>query len=241
LERISVHQQLPSFEMLRNANPEEVAALLQEEMPQTIALVLSYLEAKVAADILTSLPRELQVEVTLRLAVMDRVSPQVVQVVERNLKNKLSSVLSEADFRATGGVTFLVKMLNMVDRGVQKTILEALEASNPKLVEEIRANMFTFDDLIKLDDRAIQRVLRDISKSELALALKAAPEKLKEKIFNNLSERARENLKEEIEILGPQLAKNVYAAQRKIVDAVRALEEAGEIVIGGGGENEVIL
>ncbi|MEW6180549.1 MAG: flagellar motor switch protein FliG [Chloroflexota bacterium] len=241
LERISVHQQLSSFEMLRNANPEEVAALLQEEMPQTIALVLSYLEAKVAADILTSLPRELQVEVTLRLAVMDRVSPQVVQVVERNLKNKLSSVLSEADFRATGGVTFLVKMLNMVDRGVQKTILEALEASNPKLVEEIRANMFTFDDLIKLDDRAIQRVLRDISKSELALALKAAPEKLKEKIFNNLSERARENLKEEIEILGPQLAKNVYAAQRKIVDAVRALEEAGEIVIGGGGENEVIL
>jgi len=241
LERISVHQQLSSFEMLGNANPEEVAALLQEEMPQTIALVLSYLEAKVAADILTSLPRELQVEVTLRLAVMDRVSPQVVQVVERNLKNKLSSVLSEADFRATGGVTFLVKMLNMVDRGVQKTILEALEASNPKLVEEIRANMFTFDDLIKLDDRAIQRVLRDISKSELALALKAAPEKLKEKIFNNLSERARENLKEEIEILGPQLAKNVYAAQRKIVDAVRALEEAGEIVIGGGGENEVIL
>lgn len=241
LERISVHQQLSSFEMLRNANPQEVAALLQEEMPQTIALVLSYLEAKVAADILTSLPRELQVEVTLRLAVMDRVSPQVVQVVERNLKNKLSSVLSEADFRATGGVTFLVKMLNMVDRGVQKTILEALEASNPKLVEEIRANMFTFDDLIKLDDRAIQRVLRDISKSELALALKAAPEKLKEKIFNNLSERARENLKEEIEILGPQLAKNVYAAQRKIVDAVRALEEAGEIVIGGGGENEVIL
>jgi flagellar motor switch protein FliG len=241
LERISVHQQLSSFEMLRNANPEEVAALLQEEMPQTIALVLSYLEAKVAADILTSLPRELQVEVTLRLAVMDRVSPQVVQVVERNLKNKLSSVLSEADFRATGGVTFLVKMLNMVDRGVQKTILEALEASNPKLVEEIRANMFTFDDLIKLDDRAIQRVLRDISKSELALALKAAPEKLKEKIFNNLSERARENLKEEIEILGPQLAKNVYAAQRKIVDAVRALEEAGEIVIGGGGEKEVIL
>ncbi len=241
LERISVHQQLSSFEMLRNANPQEVAALLQEEMPQTIALVLSYLEAKVAADILTSLPRELQVEVTLRLAVMDRVSPQVVQVVERNLKNKLSSVLSEADFRATGGVTFLVKMLNMVDRGVQKTILEALEASNPKLVEEIRANMFTFDDLIKLDDRAIQRVLRDISKSELALALKAAPEKLKEKIFNNLSERARENLKEEIEILGPQLAKNVYAAQRKIVDAVRALEEAGEIVIGGGGENEVIV
>ena len=218
LERISVHQQLSSFEMLRNANAQEVATLLSEEMPQTIALVLSYLEAKLAADILTSLPKELQIEVTLRLAQMDRVSPQVVQVVERNLKNKLSSVISEADFRATGGVSFLVKMLNQVDRGVQKTIFEALDATNPKLVEEIRANMFTFDDLSKLDDRAIQRVLRDIGKGDLALALKAAPERLKEKIFTNLSERARDNLKEEIEILGPQLAKNVYTAQRKIVE-----------------------
>lgn len=242
LERISVHQQLSSFEMLRNANPQEVASLLQDEMPQTIALVLSYLEAKVAADILTSLPRDIQIDVTLRLAQMDRVSPQVVQLVERNLKNKLSSVISEVDFRSTGGVTFLVKMLNQVDRGVQKTIFEALESTNPKLVEEIRSNMFTFDDLCKLDDRAIQRVLRDISKQDLALALKASPEKLKTMIFNNLSERARENLKEEIEILGPQLAKNVYTAQRKIVDAVRTLEESGEIVIGGGGQDyEVIL
>jgi flagellar motor switch protein FliG len=241
LERISIHQQLTSFEMLRNANPEEVASLLQEEMPQTIALVLSYLEAKVAAGILTSMPKELQIEVTLRLAMMERVSPQVIQVVERNLKNKLARVISEADFRATGGVQFLVKMLNQVDRGAQKTIFEALEVNNPKLVEEIRANMFTFDDLIKLDSRAIQRVLRDINKNELALALKAVPERLKEKVYQNLSERARENLKEEIDILGPQLAKNVYAAQRKIVDAVRTLEEAGEIVIGGGGaEYEII-
>jgi flagellar motor switch protein FliG len=242
LERISVHQQLSSFEMLRNANPQEVANLLQEEMPQTIALVLSYLEAKVAADIMTSMPKELQIEVTLRLAMMDRVSPQVVQLVERSLKNKLSRVISEADFRATGGVAFLVKMLNMVDRGAQKSIFEAMEATNPKLAEEIRANMFTFDDLSKLDDKAIQRVMRDISKGDLALALKAAPERLREKMFSNLSERARDNLKEEIEILGPQLAKNVYAAQRKIVDAVRVLEESGEIVISGsGGENEVIL
>ncbi len=242
LERISVHQQLSSFEMLKNANPIEVAALLQEEMPQTIALVLSYLEAKVAADILTSMSKENQVEVTLRLAAMDRVSPQVVQQVEKNLKSKLSSVINEADFRATGGVAFLVKMLNQVDRGVQKSIFEALETTNPKLVDEIRANMFTFDDVIKLDDRAIQRVLRDVNKNDLALALKGSPDHLKDKVFNNLSERARDNLKEEIDILGPQLAKNVYGAQRKIVDACRSLEEAGEIVIaGGGGEDEVIL
>jgi len=243
LERISVHQQLSSFEMLKNANPIEVAALLQEEMPQTIALVLSYLEAKVAADILTSMSKENQVEVTLRLAAMDRVSPQVVQQVEKNLKSKLSSVINEADFRATGGVAFLVKMLNQVDRGVQKSIFESLETTNAKLVEEIRANMFTFDDVIKLDDRAMQRVLRDVNKSDLALALKGAPEHLKEKVFNNLSERARENLKEEIDILGPQLAKNVYASQRKIVDICRTLEESGEIVIAGGGgdEYEVIV
>jgi len=243
LERISVHQQLSSFEMLKNANPIEVAALLQEEMPQTIALVLSYLEAKVAADILTSMSKENQVEVTLRLAAMDRVSPQVVQQVEKNLKSKLSSVINEADFRATGGVAFLVKMLNQVDRGVQKSIFESLETTNAKLVEEIRANMFTFDDVIKLDDRAMQRVLRDVNKGDLALALKGAPEHLREKVFNNLSERARENLKEEIDILGPQLAKNVYAAQRKIVDVCRSLEESGEIVIAGGGgdEYEVIV
>ena len=242
LERISAHQQLSSFEMLRNADPVQIANLVQDEHPQTIALVLSYLEAKIAADILTNMPKDLQVEVTLRLATMDRVSPQVVQVVERNLKNKLSAVINEADFRATGGVAFLVKMLNQVDRGAQKSIFESLEGTNPKLVEEIRAQMFTFDDLNKLDDRTMQRVLRDVNKQDLSLALKAAPDKLKEAVFRNLSERARENLKEEIEILGPQLAKNVYAAQRRIVDTVRALEEAGEIVIAGGGdEYEVIV
>jgi flagellar motor switch protein FliG len=241
LERISIHQQLTSFEMLRNANPIEVATLLQEEMPQTIALVLSYLEAKVAADILTAMPKEMQIEVTLRLAMMERVSPQVIQVVERSLKNKLARVISEADFRATGGVAFLVKMLNQVDRGAQKAIFEALEGTNPKLVDEIRANMFTFDDLIKLDNKAIQRVMRDINKNDLALALKGAPDRLREKVYINLSERARDNLRDEIEVLGPQLAKNVYASQRKVVDAVRALEEAGEIVIGGGGaEYEII-
>jgi flagellar motor switch protein FliG len=241
LERISAHQQLSSFEMLRNADPAQVATMLQDELPQTIALVLSYLEAKVAADILTSFPKEIQIEVVLRLAAMDRVSPQVVQVVERDLKNKLSGVINEADFRATGGVSFLVKMMNMVDRGVQKNIFEALEGSNPKLVEEIHANMFTFDDLTKLDDKTMQRVLRDVSKADLALALKSSTEKLKELIFRNLSERARENLKEEIEVLGPQLAKNVYAAQRRLVDAVRALEEAGEIVLGGGGEEYEVI
>jgi flagellar motor switch protein FliG len=241
LERISAHQQLSSFDMLRNADPTQIANLLGEEHPQTIALVLSYLDAKLAAEILTYMPHELQIDVTLRLATMDRVSPQVIQVVERSLKHKLSGVISEADFRATGGVTFLVSVLNQVDRGVQKTIFDALEPTNPKLVDEIRANMFTFDDLVRLEDRFIQRILRDVNKADLALALKGVPEKLRDAIYRNLSERARENLKEEVEILGPQLAKNVYAAQRRIVEVVRTLEENEEIVIGNrGAENELI-
>lgn len=241
LERISAKQQLSSFDMLRNADPEEVAGLIAEEHPQTIALVLSYLEAKAAADILTHLPSDIQVEVTLRLAKMDRVSPQVVQVVERNLKQKLSGVLSAADFRATGGVSFLVKMLNQVDRDVQKRIFETLEPQDPKLVEEIRVNLFTFDDLLNLDGKTMQRVLRDVNKTDLVLSLKAAPEALKEHIYVNMSERARQNLQEELEILGPQLAKDVYSAQRKIVQTVRTLEEAGEIVLAGGGaEGEII-
>jgi len=243
LERISARQQISSFAMLRNADTSQVAVMLQDEHPQTIALVLSYLEAKLAADILTNLPTDLQIDVTLRLARMDRVSPQVVQVVERNLKQKLSGVLSAADFRATGGVNFLVKMMNQVDRDVQKRIFEAMEPTDPKLVEEIRASLFTFDDLAKMDDRTMQRVLREVNKNDLALSLKGAPEKLKELIYRNLSERARESLKEEIEILGPQLAKDVYASQRKIIELVRALEEAGEIIIvgSGGGSGDAVI
>lgn len=241
LERITASQQLSSFEILRSADPIQVANLLAEEHPQTIALVLSYLEAKLAADIMTSLPSELQVEVTLRLANMDRVSPNVVDVIERGLKHKLSGVISVAGFRETGGVAFLVKMLNQVDRGVQKTIFEALEPINPNLVEEIRANMFTFDDLGKLDDRSMQRILRDVNKQDLALALKGAPDKVRDIIYRNLSERARETLSEEVELLGPQLAKNVYGAQRRIVETVRSLEEAEEIVISGAGADYAII
>jgi flagellar motor switch protein FliG len=235
LERIAAHQQRSSFEIVRDADPAQVASILSDEHPQTIAVVLSYLEAKQAASILSNMSTELQVDVTLRLAQMDRISPQVIQQVERGLKRKLSGVLSEADFKATGGVSFLVKVLNQVDRGVQKTIFDALEQSNPKLAEEVRANMFTFDDLIKLDDRSVQRVLRDVNRQDLAMALKGAPEKIRELIFRNMSERARESLREELDILGPQLARNVYSAQRKIVDIVRSLEASEEIVVAGSG------
>jgi len=242
LDKISAHKQISSFDMLKNADPSQIASTLMEEHPQTIALVLSHLDEQLAAEILSSLEQEIQVDITLRLARMDRVSPSVIQTIEDQLKQKMYGVISEADFRSTGGVSFLAGMLNQVDRGVQKAIFEKLSESHPKLVEELRDNLFTFDDLLKLDDRAIQRVLGEVDKQELALALKAAPENLKEFLYKNLSERARDTLKEDLELLGPQLAKNVYEAQRNIVDIVRKLEEAEEIVIAGmGGSNEEII
>ncbi len=241
MERISASKQLPSFDILRKTDPAQLAGLLQDEHPQTIALVLSYLDAKFAADILTNMPSQLQVDITLRLANMDRVSSNVAEVVERGLRHKFSSLINVAGFKETGGVSFLVKMLNQVDRDVQKRIFESLNSMNPALSDEIRANMFTFDDIVKLDDRSVQRVIRDINKQDLSLALKGAPDKMREVFFRNLSERARENLKDEIDILGPQLAKNVYAAQRRIVDIVRSLEEKEEIIIAGGGEEYAII
>ena len=241
LERIAAHQQRSSFEIVRDADPAQVAKLLGDEHPQTIAMVLSYLEAKQAAAILSHMPPELQTDSTLRLAQMERISPQVVQQVERGLKRKLSGVLSEADFKATGGVAFLVKVLNQVDRGVQKAILGSLESSNPMLAEAVRANLFTFDDIAKLDDRSIQRVLRDVSKQDLVLSLKGAPDKVRDLIMRNRSERARQALQEELDMLGPQLVKNVYAAQRRIVDVIRNLEASEEILIShGGGASEFI-
>lgn len=241
MDRIFAHKKNSSFDLLQNADPDEIANMLMEEHPQAVALVISYLDVKLAAQILTQMPREMQVSVTLRLAQMDRVSPQVIEAIEQGLKQKMSGLMSEVEYRTTGGVDYLVRMLNLVDRGVQKSIFETLESKDPKLVEEIRANMFTFDDLIKLDDRSIQRVLGQVNKQELALALKGAPEKLQEHIYKNLSERARDSLREDVELLGPQLARNVYAAQRKIVDVVRAMEESEEILIGGGGREDEII
>lgn len=235
LERLAAHKQRSSFEILRSADPAQVGNLLSDEHPQTIAVVLSYLDARQAAAILSNMSAELQADVTLRLAQLDRIPPQVVEQVEKGLKRKLSGLLSEADYEATGGVSFLVKVLNQVDRGVQKTILETIEGNNPTLADEVRASLFTFDDLVKLDDKGIQRVLRDVNKNDLVLAMKGAPDKLKEMILRNMSERARETLKEELAILGPQLARNVHAAQRRIVDIVRNLEASEEIIISGGG------
>lgn len=242
LQRLEGGKRMSSLGMLRKAPVEEVAAALAEEPPQVIALVLSQLDAKTAADVLAHLPEPLQPEVALGMAQAERIPPEVLQIVEEGLRRKLARVLGGEDEAATtGGVDFLVKVMQQAGRGMQKTLLESLEAVNPQLAEEVRNRLFTFDDLLKLDDRSIQRLLRDVDKQDLTLALKGAPEELRDLIFRNMSERARENLKEEIELLGPQLARNVYAAQQRIVEVVRRLEEAEEIVIAGGGGGDEII
>jgi flagellar motor switch protein FliG len=241
LESISRRGQPTACKIIETKEPSQIARLLEDEHPQAVAVILSTLEEKPVADILAQMAPERQAEISKRLAQMEHVTPQVVRVVEAGLQKKLSNAFSVGEPDNSWRVSFLVKVLNLVDREVQKTIIDSLETVNPSLAENIRANLFTFDDLIKLDDRAMQRALRDVDKQDLALALKGAPESICELIYRNLSERARENLKEEIEVLGPQLARNVYAAQRRIVDVIRSLEEAEEIVIAGSGAGDEII
>lgn len=239
LERITAHQ-LSSFDFARAADPAQVAGYLQDEHPQTIAVVLSYLEAKQAGAVMAALPEQMRGEVALRIARMDRISPQVVSQVEKGLERKLSAVVSPADMPTAGGVNFLVKMLNQVDRGTEKSILAALESNNPQLCEEVRIKMFTFEDLIKLDDRSVQRILRDVNKQDLLMSLKGASEDVRSAIFRNMSSRAAQSLKEELEISGPVRLKNVYEAQKKVVEVIRALEAAEEIVIQREGQSEYV-
>ena len=239
LERITAHQ-LTSFDFVRAADPAQVAGYLQDEHPQTIAVVMSYLEPKQAGAVMAALPEQMRGEVALRIARMDRISPQVISQVEKGLERKLSAVVSPADMPTAGGVNFLVKMLNQVDRGTEKSILVALESNNPQLSEEVRNKMFTFEDLIKLDDRSVQRILRDVNKQDLLMSLKGASEDVRASVFRNMSSRAAETLKEELDIGGPVRLKNVYEAQKKVVEVIRALEAAEEIVLQREGQSEYV-
>lgn len=239
LERIST-QKVSSFEFLRKADPQQVAIFLRDEHPQTIAVVLSHLDTKQAANILAALEPELRAEVAQRIATMDRISPQVLTQLERGLERKLAGILSQDELAASGGINALVRMLNQVDRGTEKSIIDNLNEANPELAEELRAKLFTFDDIIKLDDRSLQRVLRDVNKQDLALALKGATDQVRNTVFRNMSGRAAEMLREEMEVSGPVRMKLVYEAQRRIVDVIRALEAAEEIVVMRGGQDEFV-
>ena len=241
IERLSATLEIAPFHFLRNADPNEILSFIEDEHPQTIALVLTHLRPEQASLILKQLETVLRAEVVRRIALMDRTTPDIIAEVENILESKVSSLARGQEYAAVGGLDATVKILNQVDRGTERAILEILEDENPELADEIRRKLFTFEDVISLEDRAIQRVLREVETKRLALALKTAADELKEKIFANMSQRAGEMLREDMEFLGPVRLKDVELAQQEIVNTVRRLEEDGEIIIARGGEEEIVV
>ncbi|WPD20260.1 flagellar motor switch protein FliG [Thermaerobacter composti] len=241
LNRLTATLQVRPFEFVRRADPMQILNFIQQEHPQTIALILAYLHPEQAAVVLSGLPPERRADVARRLALMERTSPELIREVERVLERKLSSVLAD-EGTAAGGLQAVVQVLNNVDRGTERSIMEVLEVTDPELAEEIKKRMFVFEDIVLLDDRSLQRVLREVDLNEdLPLALKAVSEEVKQKIFRNLSQRAVEILQENLSYLGPVRLRDVEEAQQKIVNIIRRLEEEGEIVIARGGQDEVVV
>jgi flagellar motor switch protein FliG len=235
LERLQVSLQPQLFGAIRKTDPKHLSDFIRREDPQTIALILANMEAEMASQVLTNLPPEARVDVIQRLATMEMTSPEVIKQIDQVLERRLATLFSQ-EVSIVGGAKAVAEILNRVDRTAEKQIFEGLEPANPQLAEEIRRLMFTFDDISRLDDRSMQRLLKEVDQKELARALKAAAESVAQKIFGNLSERAQTMLRQEIEYLGPVRLKDVEDAQGKIVRIVRALEEAGEIVVLGRNE-----
>ncbi|MBP5793543.1 MAG: flagellar motor switch protein FliG, partial [Spirochaetaceae bacterium] len=237
INRLTSSLQVRPFDFIRRTDPAHLLNFIQQEHPQTVALILAYLEPNKASYILQNIHEELQSDVARRIATMDRTSPDVLREVERVLEKKLSSLSSE-DYTAAGGVESIVEILNLVDRSSEKTIIESLEEEDPDLAEEIKKRMFVFEDIVMLDDRAIQKVMREVDTQVLAKALKAVDTVVQDKIFRNMSKRAAAMLKEDMEFMGPVRLKDVEESQQKIVSTIRRLEDSGEIVIARSGEDE---
>ncbi len=240
IAKLTASLQVRPFEFVRKTDPSQLLNFIQDEHPQTIAMILSYLTSPQAAMVIGSLAPEKQADVAKRIAMMDRTSPDVIKEVERVLERKLAS-LANQDYTIVGGVDAIVNILNTVDRSTEKHIMESLEIEEPELADEIRKKMFVFEDILLLDDRAIQRVLRDVENSDLGVALKGAAEEVQNVIFKNLSKRLAAMIKEDMEFMGPVRMKDVEEAQQKIVSVIRKLEDAGEIVISRGGGDEIVV
>jgi flagellar motor switch protein FliG len=240
LDNLGVTMVAAPFEFLRRADTRQVLTYLQDEHPQTIALVLAHMHPDAAAMVLSSLADELQRDVALRVAKMDRTSPEVIEQVEAILERKLSTVIQQTDFAQAGGLQTLVDILNSSDRTTERLILEGLEQEDGELADEVRNRMFVFEDIVGLDDRSIQLVLRSVDAKELAVALKGVDQKVRNKVMKNMSERAAANLAEEIQLLGPIKLKTVEEAQAGVVRAIRTLEEAGQIDMSRGGDELVV-
>jgi flagellar motor switch protein FliG len=240
INKLTSSLQVRPFDMVRRTDPNQLLNLIQGEHPQAIALVLSYLRPQQAAAILSALPPDKQVDVAMRIAQMDRTSPDIIKEVERILERKLSSV-AMADYTSAGGIQAVVDILNATDRGTEKNILETLDVKNPELADEIKKRMFVFEDIAAMDNRSIQRFLREIDNNQLALALKGASEDVANVLFNNMSKRMQDMIKEDMQFMGPVRLRDVEEAQQAIVNVIRKLEDAGEIVISRGGGDEIIV
>ncbi|MCB9851323.1 MAG: flagellar motor switch protein FliG [Phycisphaerales bacterium] len=229
------------FAFLQKTETENLLTFIQDEHPQTIALVLAHMPAAKSSEILMGLSTSKQLEVVSRVANMEQTNPEVIKEVERGLEARLAGIVSQRLMRV-GGVESVAEMLNLADRATEKSIMEALEQEDPDLVEQIRRLMFVFEDILLVNDKGIQAVLKEVDNDELALALKTASEELKNKIFGNMSDRAATLIKEDMEYMGPVRLKDVEVAQQKVVDIVRRLEDAGEIIISGrGNEKDMIV
>ncbi|MBR1771784.1 MAG: flagellar motor switch protein FliG [Lachnospiraceae bacterium] len=238
--KLTASLQVKPFEFVRKTDASQLINFIQDEHPQTIALILSYLSPNQSAMIVSALAPDRQAEVAKRIAMMDRTSPDVIKEVEKVLESKLANLVNQ-DYTVIGGVDAVVEILNTVDRGTEKHIMETLEIEEPELADEIRKKMFVFEDVLLLDDRAIQRVLRDVDNNDLEIALKGANEQVQTAIFNNLSKRLATMIKEDMDFMGPVRMKDVEEAQQKIVNIIRKLEDAGEIIISRGGGDEIIV
>ncbi|MCP8616524.1 flagellar motor switch protein FliG [Salirhabdus salicampi] len=240
INRLTSNLQVRPFDFAKRAEPAQILNFIQNEHPQTIALILSYLDSEQSAEILSQLPGEKQADIAKRIAVMDSTSPEVINEVENFLEKKLSATVTQ-DYSQTGGVETVVQVLNGVDRATEKTILEQLEMEDPELAEEIKKRMFVFEDIVTLDNRAIQRVIREVENEDLLLSLKVVSEEVKDVIFQNMSKRMADTFKDEMEYLGPVRLRDVEEAQGRVVAAIRRLEEVGEIVIARGGGDDIIV
>jgi flagellar motor switch protein FliG len=240
LTKLTASLQVRPFDFARKADPSQILNFIQNENNQTIALVLSYLQPEQASFILSALPQEKQADVAKRIAMMDSTSPEVVSQVERVLEQKLSATVTQ-DYTSAGGIEAIVQILNGVDRGTERTILDSLEIQDPELAEEIKKRMFVFEDIVTLDNRSIQRIIRDVENADLQLALKVASEEVREAIFRNMSKRMADTFREEMEYMGPVRLRDVEEAQTRIVATIRRLEEAGEIIIARGGGDDIIV
>ncbi len=228
------------FGFLKKVDSQNLLTFIVDEHPQTIALILSHLRPQQAADVVAGLPADRQLAVIRRVANMGQTSPDIIHEVERGLEHRMASVMSQS-FENAGGVDNVAEILNVTDRATERTLLENLAQEDPELVEEIRRLMFVFEDISKLSDKELQTVLKNVESSQWALALKGASEDLKQKILGNMSARAADLLTEEMDYLGPVKVSAVEQMQQQIVDIVRKLEDAGEIVLGGGDDDEQLI